>query len=67
MKTEEEINEDDLSRVILGVMLVHVLKELHGAEWKDALRRVAQGTSPPHLVVDEEMIALGSVTNRVVK
>ena len=58
MTTEDEINEDDLARVILGVMIIHVLKQLHGAEWKDALRQVAHGTSPPYLVVDEEMTAL---------
>ena len=53
-----EIDEDDLFRVILGVMTVHVLKQIHGEQWRGALRKAAHGTSPPHLVVDEEMVDL---------
>lgn len=58
MESERKIDEDDLLRVILGVMSVHVLKQLHGDDWKNALRQAAHSTSPPHLVVDEEMANL---------
>ena len=53
-----EITDDDLFRVMLGVMTIHVLKQIHGEDWKEALRVAAHGTSPPHLVVDEEMVNL---------
>ena len=61
------MDENDLMRVMLGVMTVHILKQIHGEQWRDALREAAHGTSPPHLVVDEEMVDLYDELERALK
>lgn len=61
------MDENDLMRVMLGVMTVHILKQIHGEQWRDALREAAHGTSPPHLVVDEVMVDLYDELERALK